>query len=279
MPTSPYGSVTIHKSFTNIWRLVISSDMRDIPSTYMSSQARIGREIAPCARWRWCVSVDGNDGYDTYNLQTQNALVLHQQVDGPTAGPPSTQRKGFSSQQISLIHEQSRFAWFRYIIIVSKSTERRRPQRLWMRPRRPQSLQRRPWRLQRRSQLQLQIWWVLGKQEVCQVTSTHWFSYTGRCSKGMQQYGGSREETTEAVEEATTATADLATTQARGASSRPLSFMTSRARLSFWSLSISCQPSCGTLNAQRALQLAQVEVVRYVRFFHAMSFNEISHLF
>ena len=40
-------------------------------------------------------------------------------------------------------------------------------------------------------------------------------------SKGMWRHGGSTEETIKAVEEVTAATADLATTRARGASSRP----------------------------------------------------------
>ena len=38
----------------------------------------------------------------------------------------------------------------------------------------------------------------------------------------MQRHGGSTEETAEAVEEATAATADSATTRAKGASIRPL---------------------------------------------------------
>ena len=52
------------------------------------------------------------------------------------------------------------------------------------------------------------------------VALTHYLSYTGRCSKGMRQHGGSTEETTETVEEATAATADSATTWAKGASIR-----------------------------------------------------------
>ena len=75
---------------------------------------------------------------------------------------------------------------------------------------------------------------VLGQNKrSVKIALTRYLSYTGRGSKGMRQHGGSREETTEAVEEATTATADLATTGARGAASRPLAFMTSRARLHF----------------------------------------------
>ena len=38
----------------------------------------------------------------------------------------------------------------------------------------------------------------------------------------MRRHGGSTEETTEAVEDATAATADSATTRAKGASIRPL---------------------------------------------------------
>ena len=42
---------------------------------------------------------------------------------------------------------------------------------------------------------------------------TRCFSCTGRCSKGMRQHGGSTDVTTEAVEEAATATAALVTTR------------------------------------------------------------------
>ena len=64
---------------------------------------------------------------------------------------------------------------------------------------------------------------VLGQSKRrVKVALTRYLSYTGRCSKGMRRHGGSTEETTEAVEEATAAAVDLATTRAKGASIRPL---------------------------------------------------------
>ena len=64
---------------------------------------------------------------------------------------------------------------------------------------------------------------VLGQNKRCvKVALTCYLSYTDRCSKGMRRHGGSTEETVEAVEEATAATADSATTRAKGASIHPL---------------------------------------------------------
>ena len=64
---------------------------------------------------------------------------------------------------------------------------------------------------------------VLGQSKRrVKVALTRYLLYTGRCSKGMWQHRGTTEETTEAVEEAAAATVDLATTQAKGASIRPL---------------------------------------------------------
>ena len=59
---------------------------------------------------------------------------------------------------------------------------------------------------------------VLGQNKrFVKVALSRYLSYTGRCSKGMRRHGGSTEETAEALEEATAATADSATIRAKGA--------------------------------------------------------------
>ena len=94
-------------------------------------------------------------------------------------GPPPNKFCSFAGSQICIVYiHHYRIGVYRAKETMEAMDEDTRSQRL----------RRRPWRLQRRSQLQLQIRRVLGKQEARQVASTRCFLYTGTCSKGIQRH-------------------------------------------------------------------------------------------